>query len=240
MYWPGGPGTGPYGWWTGSVPGTALPTPARLHVEAGGSAWHVSTAGVSEEAVSALAAESISAQGRAPWWLAQLPAPSIQSGSRCCRAFCHLQAVRGEDRTGHSGWVLVAGEAAESLPQGSEAGPLLRALVPACEHQPVGTGWALGGAGHAVARVYSHEGLVVGHACGRGTGRLGDQCPPAIGPPRMPWATLSPTAPPHPFPRPSLWTAPRGSEWCPGNRSKVTATSHTAWAQYLDRASGPC
>lgn len=71
-------------------------------------------------------------------------------------------------RTRHSDWVLVAGEAAELLPQGLEAGPLLRVPVPAHEHQPVGTGRALGGAGHAVARVHPREGLVVGHACGEG------------------------------------------------------------------------
>lgn len=104
----------------------------------------------------------------------------------------------------HSDWVLVAGEAAELLLQGLEAGPLLGVPVPAREHQPVGTGWALGGTGHAVARLHPREGLVVGHACGEGDRAAGDQCPPATVPPGTPWPRSHPLHLPRPFLGPSL------------------------------------
>lgn len=166
--------------------------------------------------------EHLAGAGRPGGWRTSCP---VQSGSGCCVPLATSRRWGG--CTPHSGWVLVAGEAAELLPQGLEAGPLLRVPVPAREHQPVGTGWALRGAGHAVARVHPREGLVVGHACGE-WGRA------ATVPPRTP-ATLSPSAPPTPI---SKALTPDSTQVL--RMVSRSQSSHAARAQYLDRASGPC
>lgn len=198
MYCPGGPSTGPDSWWAvGQCQGQLRSL--LLHGSTSGRweglAW--CWCWCSEEA-----AEDIPGQSRAPWWRAQLPALRYSLGLGAVVPCATSRRWGGP----HSDGVLVAGEAAELLPQGLEAGPLLRVPVPAREHQPVGTGRALGGAGHAVARVHPREGLVVGHACGEGTGRLGGQCPPAAVPPRKPWPRSHPLHLP-----PISWARPLGS-----------------------------
>lgn len=104
-------------------------------------------------------------QNSGPGWRCSCPA---WLGS--CHAFLPApvqpQGGPGSER------ILVPGEGGELLPQGLEAGPLLRVPVPARQHEFVCGRWALRGAGHAVARVHPQEGLVVGHAC-RGQDKAG-------------------------------------------------------------------
>lgn len=118
-----------------------------------------------------------------------------------------LPALRRRQGGRCSERALVPAGAGELLPQSLEAGPLLRVLVPAPEHQPVCRGRAPLRAGHAVARVHPQEGLVVGHACGEQDRRLPGAGPVATCP--VPPRPLKVT--PHflpPFPG-SLWSRTR-------------------------------